>query len=139
MHIRCYEATDIDAVIELWHLCELTRAWNHPAKDIARKVAMGDSLFLVGVEGNEVAGTAMAGYEGHRGWVNYLAVHPNYQRSGLARQLMDEAERRLTALGCPKINLQIRATNLEAIGFYENIGYSTDDVVSMGKRLIHDA
>jgi len=77
----------------------------------------------------------MVGYEGHRGWINYLAVRPDCQRQGHARQIMEEAERLLREAGCPKINLQIRSTNTEVIAFYKSIGYRVDDVVSMSKRL----
>ena len=136
MNIRMYEARDEADVIALWRACDLTRPWNDPALDIARKVAMADDLFLVGVLDAAVVGTVMAGYEGHRGWVNYLAVDSVSRRAGLGRRLMDEAERRLRACGCPKINLQIRTSNLDAVAFYARLGYSTDDVVSMGKRLV---
>ena len=85
------------------------------------------------------AGTVMAGYDGHRGCVNYLAVDPAYQGQGLGRLLMREAERRLLAAGCPKINLQVRTSNEDAVAFYRHLGYHVDDVVSMGKRLIDDA
>jgi ribosomal protein S18 acetylase RimI-like enzyme len=80
----------------------------------------------------------MVGYDGHRGWVNYLAVAPEHQRKGIARRLMEEAEIRLVAMGCPKINLQVRTSNTGVIKFYEKIGFKMDDVVSMGKRLIDD-
>ncbi len=80
----------------------------------------------------------MAGYEGHRGWLNYLAVDPEYQRQGLARSMVTEAERLLREAGCPKINLQVRASNQGVVEFYRRLGYSTDDVVSMGKRLERD-
>ena len=80
----------------------------------------------------------MAGYEGHRGWINYLAVSPDLQRQGIARKMMDEAETKLSSLGCPKINLQIRSTNTQVIDFYKSIGYSDDEVLSMGKRLTKD-
>ena len=82
-----------------------------------------------------VVGTVMAGYDGHRRWVNYLAVAPEHRRRGLGRALMHEAQERLRRLGCPKVNLQIRGDNLEAIAFYRRIGFSEDDVLSMGKRL----
>jgi ribosomal protein S18 acetylase RimI-like enzyme len=80
----------------------------------------------------------MAGYEGHRGWLNYLAVDPAHQRRGLGKAMVSEAEARLRASGCPKICLQVRTSNTSAITFYERIGYSLDDVVSMGKRLETD-
>jgi ribosomal protein S18 acetylase RimI-like enzyme len=138
MKIRTYEASDQADVIALWRACDLMRPWNDPAKDIARKMALGDALFLVGVLDDAVVGTVMAGYEGHRGWVNYLAVDLGARHAGLGRQLMDEAERRLRVCGCPKINLQIRTSNLGAVAFYERLGYVTDDVVSMGKRVDDD-
>lgn len=83
--------------------------------------------------------TVMAGYEGHRGWINYLAVKPGFRKQGLGRRLMEEAEARLIEAGCPKINLQVRKSNIAAVAFYERIGYSRDDVVSMGKRLAEDS
>ncbi len=138
MDIRSFASADAADVVGLWRDCDLTRPWNDPHKDIERKVAHGDDLFLVGVEGGEVVATVVAGYEGHRGWINYLAVADRCRRRGYARELMDEAERRLVARGCPKINLQVRATNREAVSFYERIGYRVDDVISMGKRLADD-
>jgi ribosomal protein S18 acetylase RimI-like enzyme len=85
-----------------------------------------------------VVATVMAGYDGHRGWINYLAVAPDCQRQGLGGQIMAEAERRLRAAGCPKINLQVRTSNAGVIAFYRSIGYVLDDVVSLGKRLEED-
>jgi ribosomal protein S18 acetylase RimI-like enzyme len=82
-----------------------------------------------------VVATAMAGYEGHRGWINYLAVSPELQRCGIGRRIMEEAEARLRALGCPKINLMVRNTNAAVIEFYRRIGFQLDEVVCMGKRL----
>ena len=94
MHIRPFQAADESAVVALWEECRLTRPWNDPHKDIVRKLAVQPELFLVGVVEGAVIASVMAGYEGHRGWVNYLAVAPENQRGGLARQMMSEAERR---------------------------------------------
>ncbi len=138
MKVRPYEAADMDAVIALWRACELTRPWNDPARDVERKLAMADDLLLVGTVDGRVVGTVMAGYEGHRGWINYLAVDPNERSAGHGRALMGAAENRLRELGCPKINLQVRATNPDAIAFYQRIGFTVDDAVSLGKRLIND-
>jgi ribosomal protein S18 acetylase RimI-like enzyme len=88
----------------------------------------------VAERGEHILGTVMAGWEGHRGWLNYLAVDPTARRAGIGRSLVREAEARLAALGCPKVNLQIRSSNREVVAFYRSIGYSVDDVVSMGKR-----
>lgn len=138
MDVRRFEIGDAAAVIELWHLCELTRPWNDPNKDIARKLKVDDGLFLVCIADGHIVGSIMAGYDGHRGWINYLAVHPDHRRGGIAARLMDEAEQLLRATGCPKINLQIRSTNTEALDFYHRIGYEADEVLSFGKRLEDD-
>lgn len=138
MDIRPYQAADHDAVIDLWNRCGLTRPWNDPAKDIARKLQVRPDLFLVAVATKEVVGSVMAGYDGHRGWINYLGVAPEAQRQGLGRRLMEEAEWLLRLDGCPKINLQVRARNTEAIEFYRRIGFLQDDVLSFGRRLEPD-
>ncbi len=138
MQIRPFRAHDTEPVVALWRECDLTRPWNDPARDIERKVAMADDLFLVGLVAGHVVGTVMAGYEGHRGWINYLAIDPSERGTGRGRALMAAAETRLRDLGCPKINLQVRRTNPDAIAFYERIGFVGDDTVSLGKRLVID-
>ncbi len=118
--------------------CALTRSWNDPYRDIERKqVHDADNLLVLEKDG-QVVGSIMIGYDGHRGWVNYLAVHPDHRREGLVRLLMEEAEQRLVEMGCAKINLQVRRSNKEAIEFYRRVGFVADDVVSMGKRLQND-
>jgi ribosomal protein S18 acetylase RimI-like enzyme len=139
MEIRVFALQDAPAVVQLWNDCGLTRPWNDPHKDIARKQSVSPELFWVGVdEQGAVIASIMVGYDGHRGWINYLAVHPRHQRQGHARQLMQRAEAELTALGCPKLNLQVRAGNEAVIAFYESLGYANDQTVSLGKRLIAD-
>lgn len=138
MEIRSFQDPDEPEIIRLWERCGLVRPWNDPGKDIARKSRLQKELFLVGTVDGAVVASAMVGYDGHRGWINYLAVDPPRRRQGLARALMVEAERRLRELGCAKINLQIRRDNLEAIAFYERIGFTEDAVVSFGKRLERD-
>ena len=138
MTIREFAPADRDAVIALWRVRDLVRPWNDPGKDIARKVAVADGLFLVAEADGVIVGAVMAGYDGHRGWLNYLAVAPDRQRSGLGRALVAAAETRLGAVGCPKVNLQIRDTNTAVVAFYEGLGYSVDAAVSMGKRLEAD-
>ncbi|MGQ0510638.1 MAG: GNAT family acetyltransferase [Betaproteobacteria bacterium] len=138
MEIRRYQAADEGAVIALWEACGLTRPWNDARKDIARKMAEQPELFLVGTVDGGLVATAMAGYDGHRGWVYYLAVAPGYRRNAFGRALMQEIERLLLARGCPKVNLQVRTDNAEVIEFYRRLGYSVDDRVSLGRRLIPD-
>ena len=138
MKIRSYEPDDETAAVQLWERCGLLRPWNNPHRDIARKLTGQPELFLVGLWNDEVIATAMAGFDGHRGWVNYLAVSPAYRNRGFGRILMQEVERLLTERGCPKLNLQVRSANGEAVAFYQKLGYVEDDVISLGKRLIPD-
>ena len=138
MNIRPFAEADRAQVISLWRDCDLVKPQNDPDKDIDRKLRVNGELFLVGEVDGEVVASVMAGYEGHRGWVNYLAVAPSARRRGYGEAMMAEVEQRLDALGCPKINLQIRETNTEVIAFYRSIGYLEDKVVSMGKRLDFD-
>ena len=138
MKIRAYRPGDEDGIIQLWTECGLVRSWNDPAKDIRRKLQVNPEWFLVGEDENGLIASCMVGYDGHRGWINYLAVRPDKRRQGFARLMVRHAESQLEKAGCPKINLQIRTSNKEAIRFYEKIGYATDEVISMGKRLIPD-
>lgn len=138
MQIRPFERADEPAVVALWEECHLTRPWNDPHKDIARKLAVQPELFLVGVVNEAVIATVMAGYEGHRGWVNYLAVAPAFRGRGSARALMHHVEDLLLRRGCPKVSLLVRTSNPEAIEFYRHLGYLQDEAVSLGKRLIAD-
>ncbi len=138
MIVRPFEDADEDAVIDLWSRCGLLRPWNDPRKDIARKKNVQRELFLVGVAGGRIVAVVMAGYEGHRGWINYLGVDPEMRHAGYGRAIMDEAERRLRAMGCPKINLQVRRENTVAVAFYERLGFVEDQCLSFGKRLEPD-
>ena len=139
----------MDAVIAIWRACELTRPWNNPRADIARKLAVQPELFFIGCHAQTPIATAMFGYDGHRGWLYYFAVLPEYHNKGYDRALLAHGEAALTAMGCPKINLQIRKTTTNTAGtttgtthtataFYEKSGYCTDAVSSYGKRLIND-
>lgn len=137
--IRPFEIADEPALVHLWNRCGLTRPWNDPHKDIARKLAVRPDLLLIAAEGSEIVGSVMVGYDGHRGWINYLAVSPECRMRGLGRALMAEAEARLLREGCPKVNLQVRANNEGVVAFYQRLGYAIEEMVSMGKRLIIDA
>lgn len=136
--IRPFATTDEPAVVALWRAAGLTRPWNDPHRDIARKQTVQPELFLVGELDGELIASAMAGYDGHRGSVYYLAVSPAHQRRGHARALMAEVERRLESLGCPKLNLMVRHDNRGVLNFYAHLGYEEAAVATLGKRLIVD-
>jgi ribosomal protein S18 acetylase RimI-like enzyme len=138
LRIRPYQPADEEAVVSLWYACGLIRPAIDPRKEIQRKVQVQPDLLLVGVVDGEIVATVMAGYEGHRGWLNFVAVNPKLQRMGLGRAMVAEAERLLRAAGAPKINLQVRTSNASVIEFYRRLGYVPDEVVSLGKRLAHD-
>lgn len=137
MQIRPYREADEAEVIALWRECGMLR-WSDPKKDIARKLRVNPEWFLVGELDGRVVATCMVGYEGHRGWINFLAVAPAWQSGGHGRALMEEAERLLRGVGCAKINLQVRATNKRVIAFYERLGFAVEELLSLGKRLEHD-
>jgi ribosomal protein S18 acetylase RimI-like enzyme len=138
MIVRAYHEEDEAQVIALWQACNLVVPWNDPTQDIARKLQVQRELFLVGVIGERVVATVMASYDGHRGWLNYVAVSPEFQQQGLGRQIMETVEAELRKRGCPKINLQVRTSNQGVIEFYKRLGFQMDEVVSLGKRLRDD-
>lgn len=133
--IRSYQTADQPAVIDLWQRCNLVVPQNDPQKDIEMKCQVQADLFFVGSVGSRIVATVMAGYDGHRGWVYYLAVDPDYQRQHIGRRMMEKVESELKKRGCPKINLQVRTSNQAVISFYERLGFSNDDVIGLGKRL----
>ncbi len=139
MEIRAYQEEDKVALIALWRECGLVVEQNDPAKDIDRKLKVDPDLFLVGTRDGSIVATVMGGYEGHRGWINYLAVKPSEQRKGYGQAIMSAVELLIRRKGCPKINLQVRASNKGAIAFYTALGYGDDNVTGLGKRLEHDA
>ncbi|MFG6504150.1 GNAT family acetyltransferase [Microbacterium sp. P05] len=136
--IRPFAPDDTTAVVELWETSGLTRPWNDPLKDIERKRAVQPELFLVAVDDARVVGSVMAGYDGHRGWLYYLASVPDRRGEGIAQALVSAAETRLLAMGCPKVQLMVRPDNTGARGFYDAIGYEPFDTWATGKRLIAD-
>lgn len=138
MHIRTFKPADEDEVVALWDVCGLIRPWNNPHRDISRKLAEQPELFLVAEEGDTVIGSVMAGFDGHRGWIYYLAVSPAQRGKSHGQNLVRAAEQLLLQRGCPKINLMVRSGNEPVLEFYRNLGYTMDEVVTMSRRLIAD-
>ena len=141
MRIRTYEDSDEPAVVDLWRrsFADPNPApHNDPAASIRRKLAVGRELFFVAEADGAVVGTVLAGYDGHRGWLYSVAVHPAHRRRGIGAALVRRAEAALAALaelGCPKVNLQVVESNAAVVGFYQKLGYAVEPRVSMGKRL----
>ena len=136
MNVRPFEESDTEAVAALWRdVFPDAPSRNDPGRDIARKLAVQRELFLVACESDRVVGTAMAGYDGHRGWVYYVAVSPDHRRRGIGAALMRAVEDALERRGCLKLNLQVRPSNRDAAGFYGRLGYEIEDRISMSKRL----
>ena len=136
--IRTFQPEDESEVIKLWQQCGLIVPWNNPQTDIERKLSTSPELFYVGVLESELIASCMAGYDGHRGWIYFLAVKISYQRSGFAAKLVGHAEIDLIKLGCPKVELMVRNTNDNVISFYKSVGYDTDPVMVLSKRLVED-
>ncbi len=136
VEIRPYREVDETAVAALWRtIFPDAPAHNRPEADIWRKLAVQRELFLVALVEGELVGTAMAGYDGHRGWLYYLAVLPDHRRQGIGEALMGRVQADLADMGCPKLNLQVRAGNIGAVAFYRRLGFDIEERVSMGKRL----
>jgi len=136
LEIRSYQDSDKDAVVKLWEIVfPGAPAHNPPAKDIKRKLGIQRELFIVALHDSKLVGTAMAGFDGHRGWVYYVASDPDYRRMGIGAALMKRVEQDLVKIGCHKLNLQVRESNTEVVDFYKNLGYKTEPRVSMGKLL----
>lgn len=131
------DSTDKESVIQLWtEVFGYGTAHNSPSLAIEKKREYKDDLFYVArSESDEVIGTVMCGYDGHRGWIYSLAVLPDVQKFGVGTTLVQFAEKKLGELGCMKINLQIVAGNEGVQDFYEKLGYLQEARISMGKRL----
>lgn len=138
MIIRPFENDDRQTVIKLWRRCGLLVAWNDPEADIDRKLRVDPELFVVGIAGSRLVATAMGGYDGHRGSLYYLAVDAQQQGRGYGRKIADYLADLLEQRGCPKLNIMVRSSNTRMIDFYHRLGFKTDEVVCLGKRLIED-
>ncbi len=137
MGVRISPATQSDRaeVIALWRAAELTRPWNNPVTDFDLAIESPSSDILVARADTPIVGSVMVGFDGHRGWVYYLACHPGSRNQGIGRQLMVAAEDWLKIRGAPKIQLMVRDDNMQARGFYASLGYELQDVVTIGRRL----
>jgi ribosomal protein S18 acetylase RimI-like enzyme len=134
--VTSYREDHFEGVQALWlEVFPNDPPWNRAELAIPEKLAFQPELFLVAEQSGRVIGTAMAGYDGHRGWLYTVAVRPSHQGRGIGSLLVEEAEKRLHALGCRKINLQVRASNADVAQFYSQRGYVIEERVSMGKRL----
>jgi ribosomal protein S18 acetylase RimI-like enzyme len=138
LQIRPFDLADTEPVVSLWQETGLTRPWNNPYQDISRKLRVQPELFLVAVDGTELVGTVMAGYDGHRGWLYYLASSPARRGEGIGRRLVERAEELLIDMGCPKVQLMVRTENVEVHDFYASLGFEPFETWNTGKRLIAD-
>jgi ribosomal protein S18 acetylase RimI-like enzyme len=136
--IRAFDVSDTEDVVSLWQETGLSRPWNNPYQDIRRKLTVQPELFLVAVDGSSVVGTVMAGYDGHRGWLYYLASAPARRGEGIGRRLVEAAEALLLEMGCPKVQLMVRTENVEVHDFYAALGFEPFETWNTGKRLIAD-
>ncbi len=136
--IELYQADDEADIISLWQECELVVPWNNPLTDIERKTGDSPHLFFVGRFDEELVASCMAGYDGHRGWIYFLAVRKAHRRKGLAARLTSHVEASLIEMGCPKLEMMVRNSNTSVISFYRNIGFNPDPVMVLSKRLVED-
>ncbi|NBB66123.1 GNAT family acetyltransferase [Pseudomonas sp. ODNR1LW] len=134
-NIRPVRDGEDEAVVGLWSVCGLTRPWNDPVADLKQAKEGPASTVLVAADDDAISGAVMVGFDGHRGWVYYLAVDPGRRGNGLGRRLMAAAQDWLTKRGAPKLQLMLRSDNEAALGFYQRLGLERQDVVVLGRRL----
>lgn len=133
VRVRRFAPRDGEAVAHLWRECfPHDPARNNPEDLIARKLARDPDLFWVATDAMDVVGAAMGGYDGVRGWLYHVAVSPERRHEGIGRALVERALAEFEAIGCPKVNLQVRASNPDVAAFYEALGFAPDDVASYG-------
>ena len=135
MEISRLDIKEAAQAAALWEESGLVRAWNDPQADIEAALACATSTILAARDGGRVVGTVMAGYDGHRGWLYSVAVRRSHRRRGIGELLVREAEARLAALGCRKVNLQVRSTNEAVVAFYRALDFEIEARISLGKRL----
>jgi ribosomal protein S18 acetylase RimI-like enzyme len=133
--ITRYSPKNQNAVIALWNACNLIVPQNDPLEDIQKKLAFQPELFFIALLDGQLIGSVMVGYEGHRGWIQYLAVLPAYQKRGYGRKLVNKAIGELRKLDCVKVNLQVRRSNAAVVDFYKHLGFEEEERISMGMRL----
>ena len=136
MRIRPFVDDDRAGVIALWEqVFPDDPPHNAPPRMLDAKLAANDGLLFVAADTDTLLGTAMAGYDGHRGWLYAVAVSPGHRRCGIGTALVRHALDALRSMGCVKVNLQVRATNTAVVGFYESLGFEVEERVSMGMRI----
>jgi len=132
---REIEDGDVEQVVALWETCGLTRPWNDPRLDVADARSTPTSTVLVGLAGDRLVSSALAGYDGHRGWLYYVAVDPLAQGSGLGRATVAAAEDWLRGRGVRKVRLMVRYGNERVLGFYDALGYADSECAVLGRDL----
>jgi ribosomal protein S18 acetylase RimI-like enzyme len=134
--ISAYSDIHFDGVGSLWREAFPNDSpWNIASLAVPEKLRVQPDLLLVALDGDQVVGSIMAGYDGHRGWISRIAVRRSHRLKHIGRALITEAEQRLSSLGCVKINLQVVSSNASVLGFYRSLGYEVEERVSMAKRI----
>lgn len=134
--LRPFQESDTSDVVALWKsIFNYSAPHNDPETIIRQKLKVDRELFIVAIRATRIVGTAMGGYDGHRGWIYSLAVHPDHRRQGIATEIVNWLERALAARGCLKVNLQLLASNADTTAFYQKLGYTVEPRISMGKLL----
>lgn len=135
LEIVRYDVRHQEAVVDLWEKCGLIVPQNDPIEDIQKKLEFQPELFFIALLDGQVIGSVMVGYEGHRGWLNYLAVLPSFQKRGYGKKLVNKAIVELEKIGCLKLNLQVRKSNAQSVEFYKHLGFKEEERISLGMRL----
>jgi len=136
--IRRFDINDYQEIIDLWNLVKLPlKPKGRDKRDtIEKEISKPDTnIFLVAVNGGNLIGTIIGTHDGRKGWINRLAVHPDYQHRGIARQLVQEVEDQLSKKGIDITACLIEGYNRDSMKFFQKIGYHKhEDVHYFSKR-----
>ncbi|MFO3796506.1 MAG: GNAT family acetyltransferase [Anaerolineales bacterium] len=130
---------DYEAVCQLWEGMEkgVRLGASDTPQEIEKKLQRDPDLFLVAEADGQIIGSVIGGFDGRRGLIYHLAVHPHFRQRGIASRLMEEVEARLREKGCIRAYLLVTTDNDEAMRFYEHRGWKRMDyVITYGKDLV---
>lgn len=133
MEFREFTLNDFDSVTNLWKKAGLILSRSDTYEGMKEKLKRDPELFFVLEDSTRIIGVVMGSYDGRRGWINHLAVDPEYQGRNICQKIMTELELRFKQVGCEKINLLIEIDNEKVQSFYEKQGFEKDELIFMEK------
>ena len=124
MKIRHARYSDVADILDLWRAAEAAPSVTDDEASIERLLHRDRAAFFVAESDGVVIGTLIAGFDGWRGHMYRMAVHPEFRRQGIARALVEEAEEHLRSIGCKRISALVLSDEAHAVAFWTAVGYT---------------